>query len=159
MKTVVQTLGAARIPQRRSRMLGMTLLELMAVVTVIGILGMIALPSYRQYVMRAHRAEAKSALLQLQANQERYYLANRSYGTVVQLQNALLLGGSGGNAFSERGTYRITVTAPTVTGYTATATPAAGAGFDMTDDAQCTSFSITAQGVRSAAGSDPARCW
>ena len=69
----MNTLGTHRLAARRS-MLGVTLLELMAVVMVIGILGMIAIPSYRQYVMRAQRAEAKTALLQLQTNQERFYL-------------------------------------------------------------------------------------
>jgi type IV pilus assembly protein PilE len=144
---------------RRSNMLGITLLELMAVVMVIGILGIIALPSYRQYVMRAQRTEAKAALLQLATNQERYYLANRSYGTVAQLQGANLLAGSGGNAFSERGSYQITIAGPSATTYTATATPVAGGAVDMSADAQCATFSITAQGLRTATGSDPARCW
>ncbi len=69
----------------RRRMAGVTLLELMAVVMVIGILGIIALPSYRQYVMRAQRTEAKTALLRLQTNQERFYLANRRYGATADL--------------------------------------------------------------------------
>lgn len=144
---------------RRSRMLGITLLELMAVVMVIGVLGMIALPSYRQYTMRAHRTEAKTALLQLAANQERYYLANRTYGTVVQLQGAGLLAGTAGNAFSERRVYRLTVTAPTANGYTATATPATGGAVDMSGDTQCATFSITSAGVRTATGTDNANCW
>jgi type IV pilus assembly protein PilE len=137
-------------------MLGVTLIELMAVVMVIGILGMIAIPSYRQYVMRAQRTEAKNALLQLQANQERFYLANRTYGTVANLVAANLLGAGG---FSERGLYQIAIAGANATGYTATATPVAGAIIDMTTDAQCTSFSITAQGVRTATGTDAANCW
>ena len=127
------------------RMLGMTLLELMAVVMVIGVLGVIALPSYRQYVMRAQRTEAKAALLQLQTNQERFYLANRTYGTAAQLIAANLLAG---NSRSEKGTYDLTIVAPNATGYTATATPGVNGAVDMTADAQCTSFSINAQGVR-----------
>ena len=161
MNTISQATRERPHGQLRSRMLGMTLLELMAVVMVIGVLGMIAIPSYRQYVMRAQRTEAKSALLQLATNQERYYLANRSYGTVVQLQTANLLGGTGGNAFSERGTYRLTVTSPTVNGYTATAQPVSGAAIDMTADS-CLTFSITAQGQRTAtavSGFDPNTCW
>ena len=67
------------------RVRGVTLLELMAVVVVIGILSIVALPSYRQYVLRAQRTEAKSALLRLATNQERYYLGNRTYGTVALL--------------------------------------------------------------------------
>jgi type IV pilus assembly protein PilE len=140
----------------RRGMLGMTLIELMAVVLVIGVLGMIAIPSYRQYVMRAQRTEAKAALLQLQTNQERYYLANREYGSVDELVGADLLNDGG---ITERGTYVITVDSPDATGYTAFATPREGGEIDMTRDAQCTQFSITAQGERSATGTDPANCW
>ena len=146
----------ARGATRKRSMLGVTLLELMAVVMVIGVLGLIALPSYRQYVMRAQRTEAKNALLQLQANQERFYLANRTYGTVANLVAANLLQAGG---LSERGLYQIAIAGANATGYTATATPVAGAAIDMTADAQCTSFSLTAQGVRTATGTDAANCW
>lgn len=98
------------------QMAGMTLLELMAVVMVIGVLGVIAIPSYRQYTMRAQRTEAKAALLQLQTNQERYYLANRTYGTVAQLVTANLLNAGG---LTERGTYTITIAGANANGYSA----------------------------------------
>ena len=145
----------AAMPLRR-KMLGVTLLELMAVVVVIGILGAIAVPSYRQYVTRAQRTDAKTALLQLQTNQERYYLTNRTYGTVAQLVAANLLNAGG---ISERGAYAITLDNVSNTGYTATATPRAGGAFNMQADTQCTTFSITAQGVRTATGSAAATCW
>ena len=136
----------------RRSMLGITLLELMTVVVVIGILGAIAVPSYRQYVMRAQRTEAKNALLQLQTNQERFYLANRTYSA-----DPVALGFAGSQ--TARGTYTLAVAGANVTGYTATATPRAGAAINMTQDAECTSFSITAQGVRTATGTAPANCW
>ena len=145
----------AALPLRR-KMHGVTLLELMAVVIVIGVLGAIAIPSYRQYIMRAQRVDAKGALMQLQTNQERYYLANRTYGTVAQLVAANLLNAGG---ISEKGAYAITLANVTNTGYTATATPRAGGSFDMQADAQCTSFSIDAQGVRTATGTAAATCW
>jgi type IV pilus assembly protein PilE len=136
----------------RRNMLGVTLLELMTVVVVIGILGVIAIPSYRQYLMRAQRTEAKSALLQLQTNQERFYLANRIYsGDPDQLGFP--------NDLTERGTYVLDIITPTVTGYTARATPRAGAEINMTLDTQCTTFTLTSQGVRGATGSAPASCW
>jgi type IV pilus assembly protein PilE len=136
----------------RSRNRGVTLLELMAVVTVIGILGAIAIPSYRQYVMRAQRTEAKSALLRLQTNQERFYLTNRTYSG-----DPAVLGFAGN--ITERGTYALVIAGAGANGYTATATPRAGGAIDMTADAQCTSFSLTATGIRTATGSDAARCW
>lgn len=156
MNTFPHVTVRRRHEQFRSRMLGLTLLELMAVVMVIGILGMIAIPSYRQYVMRAQRVEAKSALMQLQTNQERYYLANRTYGTVAQLVAANLLAAGG---VSERGTYAITITGADATGYLATATPRAGGAYDMQNDVQCTTFTINAQGVRGATGTTAATCW
>ncbi|HKU15857.1 MAG TPA: type IV pilin protein [Steroidobacteraceae bacterium] len=48
--------------QYRNR--GVTLIELMVVMIVIGILGAIAYPSYRQYLMRGGRSEAKTLLMQ-----------------------------------------------------------------------------------------------
>jgi type IV pilus assembly protein PilE len=142
----------------RRRMAGVTLLELMIVVVVVGILGMIALPSYRQYVMRAQRTEAKAALLQLATIQERYYLAARTYGTIAQLQAAVppLLPNP---ARSERGLYALTLDNVTTQGYTATATPISGGAADLTGDAQCATFTLTAQGQRGATGTGAANCW
>ena len=136
----------------KRRQHGMTLIELMAVVMVIGILGMIAIPSYRQYIMRAHRTEAKAALMRLQTNQERFYLANRTYS-----DDPVALGFAG--SITERGAYALTIAGANATGYTATATPRAGGSIDMRNDAQCTSFSITETGVRTATGTTAATCW
>jgi len=142
------------IKSNRRRMAGVTLLELMAVVMVIGVLGIIALPSYRQYVMRAQRTEAKTALLRLQTNQERFYLANRTYGGTA---NLAALGFPTG--LTENGAYQLTIAGADATTYTATATPVAGARIDMTQDAMCTTLSVTAQGVKTATGSNPTSCW
>ena len=139
----------------RRRMAGVTLIELMAVVMVIGVLGIIALPSYRQYTMRAQRTEAKTSLLLLQTNQERFYLANRRYGTVAELIAANLLA----SATTENGAYTLTVAGADANTYTATATPIAGGRIDMSLDAMCTSLSLTAQGVKTATGSNPTSCW
>jgi type IV pilus assembly protein PilE len=137
-------------------MLGVTLIELMTVVMVIGILGIIAMPAYRDYAMRAQRTDAKNALLRLATNQERFYLQNRRYGGTADLANPLL-------AFdppvSEKGAYAITVPIANVQTYTATATVRTGGAIDQTHDAECQSFSITAQGVRTAAPDPNRRCW
>jgi len=139
----------------RRRMAGVTLIELMTVVMVIGVLGIIAIPSYRQYTMRAQRTEAKAALLQLQTNQERYYLANRRYGSIAELIGANFLA----SATTENGAYTLNVAGNDANTYTATATPATGGKIDMTRDAMCTSLSITAQGEKRATGSNPTSCW
>ena len=46
---------------------GVTLIELLTVIVVLGILASIAVPSYRNYLLRAQRTEATTALLNLQA--------------------------------------------------------------------------------------------
>ena len=136
----------------RTRQYGVTLLELMAVVMVIGVLGMIAIPSYRQYTMRAQRTEAKTALLLLATNQERFYLTNRTYS-----DSPAALGFASNQ--TERGSYTLRIDGANAVGYSATATPRAGATFDMTADAQCTSFTITSQGLRTATGTAADTCW
>lgn len=52
---------------------GMTLIELMVVVVIIGILASIAVPSYRNYVIRTNRTEAKTALMATASALERCY--------------------------------------------------------------------------------------
>ena len=149
--------GMSRPPAHR-RMSGVTLIELMIVVVVIAILGMIAVPSYRQYTMRAHRTEAKTALLRLQANQERWYLQNNTY-----TDDPEALGFADDR--TENGVYALSIAANAgglAEGYTATATPTAGGGTNgvrMTDDAECASFTVTSEGLKSASPDPNGRCW
>lgn len=141
--------------RRVSKMAGVTLLELMAVVMIIGVLGMIGIPSYRQYSMRAQRTDAKSALLRLATNQERFYIQNRRYGATADLT---ALGFT--TARSEKGAYAITVTnVNNQLDYTATATVTTGGQIDQTQDTECLTFTITQTGQRGAAPDPQQRCW
>lgn len=133
---------------KRSTQNGMTLIELLTVIVVLGILASIAVPSYRNYLIRAQRTEATTALLNLQAAQEKFYLQNNAYTDQVA---AAPPAGLGLMATTERGFYDITVTLTNVDqGYTATADPVAGAG--QADDTRCTQFSVTDTGARNATG-------
>lgn len=64
--------------QRRSAR-GFTLIELMIAVAVVGILAAIAYPSYTDYVRKARRATAESALMDLASKQQTFLLARRTY--------------------------------------------------------------------------------
>ena len=62
---------------------GFTLLELVIVVTIVGILAAIALPSYRQYILRANRAQAKQFMGDVAQREEQYRLDQRSYTATI----------------------------------------------------------------------------
>ncbi|HEY8520237.1 MAG TPA: type IV pilin protein [Gammaproteobacteria bacterium] len=132
----------------RRRMAGVTLLELMIVVVVVSLLATIAIPSYRQYAIRAQRTEAKSALLQLAANQERYYTSNGN--TFVNDLARINM-----PATTEGNRYALAVTHADTTSFTATATAING----MTDDDECQVFQIDSEGRRSASPDPRGTCW
>jgi len=69
--------------QALTRAAGFTLIELMISVAVIAILAAIALPAYQTYIRKSRRAEAKTALLDLAAREERYYTVNNTYTTAA----------------------------------------------------------------------------
>ena len=58
---------------------GVTLLELLITLAILGILTAIAVPSYRSYVVRANRTDAKAALMSAAEALERCYTRNNSY--------------------------------------------------------------------------------
>ena len=62
---------------------GYTLLELMIVVVIISIISMIAYPSYRDYVLRSHRADGQVALTVCAASQERWFTKNNKYNSGI----------------------------------------------------------------------------
>lgn len=71
-----------RVPSRHAGgQRGFTLIELMVVVALIAILAAIAYPSYTQYVQRGRRSEARTALLNLMQQEERYFTQHNTYQT------------------------------------------------------------------------------
>ena len=133
---------------------GFTLIEVMIVMLILGIIASIAIPSYRSYVLRANRTEARSALLALAAAQEKYYLQCNIYVATLDDSAANVCPATGVTASlnfagtTERGLYTITVTAADANGWTATAVPVSTAA--QSKDSKCQFYSLTSLGVRQA---------
>lgn len=71
--------GAARSARGAGRQRGVTLMELLTVVTVVGILSAISVPTYRSYMIRAQRTEAKNGLLATAGALERCFTRFNAY--------------------------------------------------------------------------------
>ena len=147
----------------RMRQRGVTLIELLTVMVVVAIIASIAIPSYRRYLLRAQRTDAKAALLQAQTAEEKFVLQNNAYTTNVTVAPP---GGLGLPGTSEKGYYTIDVpglaNGDGTAGYTLRARPAAVVG-GQTDDVDCQTFTIDGAGVRTALNSGGAdnsvACW
>jgi type IV pilus assembly protein PilE len=130
---------------------GVTLIELLIVVVIIGILASIAYPAYRQYVIRANRASAKTLLLQIAQGLERCYTNSSPYA----YDSATCVAAVPLPITAPDGTY-IVSGAPGPNAYTLTATPQAA----QATDTACGRFVLTETGARTITGtSTVAQCW
>ncbi len=149
---------------RRARMRGFTLIELMVTIVIASILLSIAVPSYMYEVRKSRRTDARNAVLDLAGREERYLSTSGVYS-----QTTTDLGYTG--AFPQTvgsGYYNITVavtapnaatTPPTLPGYVVTAT-AIGT---QVNDTSCATFTINQIGQEAAASSTGTNttttCW
>lgn len=69
------------VPHRAAQA-GFTLIEVMITVAIVAILAAVALPSYRDYILRGHLADASNGLATVRAQMERHFQDNRTYATV-----------------------------------------------------------------------------
>lgn len=142
---------------------GVTLIELVVVMIIVGILAAVAIPSYRDYVLRSQRSDAKDALLALATAQEKHYLQCNAYADVIAAAPDCAASELQGADTSKNGWYDLDTDAdadPTL-GFTATATAAAGG--NQAQDTECETFIVTGLGVRTALDSggtaNTAECW
>ena len=140
---------------------GVTLVELLTVIVVVGILASIAVPSYRSYLLRAQRTDAKTALLQVQAAQEKFYLQNNRYLTDKTKIATKPPGGLGLTSTTSAGYYSLELAnGLSEDSQTFLATANAIPGKGQSDDTKCTAFSIDDTGKRGAAGPGGSDyCW
>jgi type IV pilus assembly protein PilE len=154
---------------RNGRNRGFTLIELIVAMVILATLAAIAIPAYSSYVLKSHRTEAKSALLDLASLEERFFSTNNTYSN---LPTDLGYSGPANTAFPVgSGWYQITnlqvfpavPPSPTSPGGTpATYTITATAVNQQTSDTNCLTFSINSAGQQTATGGDSNAsidCW
>jgi len=145
----------------------------MIAVVITAILATVAVTSYTSFVLKAHRTEAKTALLDMASLEERYLSTNNCY---TNSMSALGYGTAPFPVTFGSGYYEV-ASAPTFSCGTAqtanaTATPASFSitvvpvpGGPQAADTACASFTVTSTGARtatmtSAGGPDnTAVCW
>lgn len=132
----------ATLPARRRSQHGVTLMELLMVVTIVGILASIAMPTYRNYVIRTQRAEAKTGLLATASALERCFTRFNAY------DNAGCDAATGLPQVLAEGRYRIEANALTGGAYTLHAVPLAG----QADDNDCKTLTYNSRNVKAVTG-------
>lgn len=129
----------------RSQHQGFTLIELMIVVAIVAILAAVALPSYRDYIVRGHLADASNGLALMRAQMERHFQDNRSYATVGTFTTPCASTDAGPRTFNN---FVVTCSGtPTATAFTLAATgngPVAGFTFTINQtDVRATTLAPT----------------
>jgi len=137
---------------------GFTLIELMVVLSIVAVLGSLAVSTYRSYILRTNRTEARMALLSTQVAQEKYFLQNNQYAPDIATVIAAPPGGLGINltagGVTPGGHYTLSFSAITANTYTL---QAVATGTQTKDTAACLTFTINDQGARTPA--DATGCW
>lgn len=150
------------------RKAGFTLIELMVTIVVAAILIAIAVPSYTVQTRKARRTEAKTALLDLAAREERYNSTNSVYTSVPGN-----LGYTGpwpvkvGSGYYQIGVCVNSALAncpgiDTMTGATFVLTAQPVPGTSQAADTQCASFTLDNTGLQKVTGTSaatPSDCW
>lgn len=157
----------------RPRTRGFTLIELMIGIAILAILASIAVPAYRDSVMRARRAEAITMLHQAMLLQERYRANSPVYATHLIVAGSSLRGvgtseasGAAASISTPGGTYAVTLSGATASGYVLLAQAQGG----QAGDSGCRFLQLAvaggqvtqASGGTSSLGNDAVanrRCW
>ena len=137
---------------------GFTLIELMVTLVIATILITIAIPAYTTQMQKSRRTDAKTALLDLAAREERVFSTTNAYSSTATDMGEPAWGTAVGSGY-----YSLSATVPDpaqaagTPSFIVKATPVAGG--PQAADAQCTSFSVNQLGQRTATGTQGNACW
>jgi len=128
---------------------GFTLIELLIVLGILGIIAGIAYPSYQQFVIKTHRADAQSELVKAQIEQSSYRIINPAY-----LSNASSAGLPTSHQY-----YTFTVDSSSANAYQLKA-EAKTSTIQNNDESSCKVLYIDQNNNKTSDGStDNASCW
>ena len=160
---------------------GFSLIELVVVILVVALLAAIAIPSYQSQIRKSRRTDARTAVVDLAAREEKYFSLNNSY-----TNSATNLGYGTGATFPQNvgsGYYQVYVCPASTAGSTVSTTPCTAAsatttgtsyvvaaipasGSTQANDSSCQYFAIDNTGTQFASassagtGSDvSSTCW
>ncbi len=142
---------------------GFTLVDLVAALAIVALLACVAVPGYRAYLLRAHRSEARAALLALAAAQESFHTSCNAYAAALDAStessceaSSLKFSGTAG-----QDAYLLDVTSADASTWAAVAT-AIDEGPQQADT-RCHTLGLTSTGNRTASTADGtanhAECW
>lgn len=142
---------------------GFTLVDLVAALTIVALLACVAVPSYRTYLLRAHRSDARAALLALAAAEESFHTTCNAYAAILDDSTESSCGTSSLRfpGIAGQGAYSLEVTSADAATWSAAATAIAGG--PQQADTRCRTLGLTSMGNRTASTADGAanhaECW
>ncbi len=143
------------------RVAGFSLIELMVTVGIVAVLGAIAVPLYNSSVRKSRRTEAKTAIMDFGAREERLYATQNVYSTDPVALGYTAAGGSWpvstGKYYQIEAPSSAPSTSTTPGTFSVTVDPSPGS--PQLSDTACASFTLTNTGLQGATGTNASSCW